>query len=97
MLTFSLSGGADQALFGIGGGTGVLTFNTAPDFETPTDTGADGVYDVEVTVTDNGAGTLTDLQDIAVTITNEAKLTASARCGASSRPPTCNGSCPCTA
>ncbi|MCG8487699.1 MAG: hypothetical protein MI756_09560, partial [Chromatiales bacterium] len=68
-LTYSISGGADAALFGIVGGTGVLTFNAAPDFETPTDAGANGVYDVQVTVTDDGTGNLTDVQDIAVTVT----------------------------
>ncbi|MES9852610.1 MAG: cadherin domain-containing protein [Candidatus Thiodiazotropha sp. L084R] len=67
-LTYSISGGADAALFGIVGG--VLTFNSAPDFETPTDAGANGVYDVQVTVTDDGAGNLTDVQDIAVTVTS---------------------------
>ncbi|MCU7924119.1 MAG: DUF4347 domain-containing protein, partial [Candidatus Thiodiazotropha sp. (ex Dulcina madagascariensis)] len=69
-LTYSISGGADAALFGIIGASGVLTFNAAPDFEVPTDSGANGVYDVQVTVTDDGAGNLTDVQDIAVTVTS---------------------------
>ena len=71
-LTYSLSGGADQTLFTIDATTGVLTFNTAPDFGNPTDTGADNVYDVQVTVTDSGA--LTDVQDIAVTVTIDGQL-----------------------
>ena len=67
-LTYGLSGGADQALFLINAATGVLTFNAAPDFETPADVGADNVYNVQVTVTDGGG--LTGVQDIAVTVTN---------------------------
>ncbi len=69
-LTYSLSGGADQALFSINSSTGVLVFASAPDFEAPTDSGANNVYDVQVTVTDNGTGNLTDVQAIAVTVTN---------------------------
>ena len=37
--TFSVSGGADQALFSIDGASGALTFDAAPDFELPTHTG----------------------------------------------------------
>jgi len=69
-LTYSISGGADSALFSINSSTGVLTFVSAPNYESPTDSGANGVYDVQVTVTDNGAGNLTDVQAIAVTVTN---------------------------
>ena len=67
--SYSLTGGADQGLFNVTTG-GVLTFKNAPDFETKADAGANGVYDVQVTVTDNGVGPLTDVQDIAVTVTN---------------------------
>ncbi|TCK18190.1 VCBS repeat protein [Thiogranum longum] len=67
-LTYSISGGADAAAFSINGGSGVLTFASAPDFDVPTDSGADNVYDVQVTASDDGAGTLTDAQDIAVTV-----------------------------
>ena len=66
-ITYSLTGGADQAKFTINATTGALSFVTAPVFSTPTDTGTDNVYNVQVTATDNGA--LTDVQDIAVTIT----------------------------
>jgi len=67
-LRYSLTGGADQALFGIDVNTGVLTFNAAPDYENPADSGANNVYDVQVTVADSGS--LTDVQDIAVTVTD---------------------------
>ncbi len=69
-LTYSISGGADSAKFNINSSTGVLTFASAPNYETPTDSGANGVYDVQVTVTDDGTGILTDVQAIAVTVTN---------------------------
>ena len=67
-LTYSLTGGADAALFSIDAATGVVTFNNAPDFENPGDVGGDNTYDFEVTVTDSGL--LTDVQNVAVTVTN---------------------------
>jgi uncharacterized protein YjiK len=67
-LTYSISGGADAARFQINSGTGVLTFVTAPDFENPTDVGANNVYDVTVMVSDGVGGT--DSQAIAVTVTD---------------------------
>ena len=66
-LTYSIIGGADAAKFTINATTGVLTFVAAPNFEAPTDVGANNVYDVKVQVSD---GTLTDTQAIAVTVTN---------------------------
>lgn len=65
VLTYSIAGGADAAKFTIGSSSGVLSFITAPDFETPTDVGGDNIYDVIVQVSD---GTLTDTQAIAVTV-----------------------------
>ena len=73
-LTYSLTGGADQSLFGIVANTGVLTFNAAPDFENPGDSGGNNVYDVQVTVTDSAG--LTDVQDIAVTVTDVEAMVA---------------------
>lgn len=66
-LTYSISGGADSTKFAIVASSGVLTFKTAPNFENPTDVGANNVYDVIVRVSD---GTLTDTQALAVTITD---------------------------
>ena len=66
-LVYSISGGADQALFSIDV-LGVLTFDSAPDYEAPADFDADNDYQVTVTVTDSGA--LTDSQDITVTVTD---------------------------
>jgi len=67
-LTYSLTGGADQGFFTINTNTGVLTFNSAPNFENPLDFDADNHYEVRVTVTDSGA--LADMQDITVNVTN---------------------------
>ena len=36
-VTYSITGGADQAKFSINGTTGDLTFSAAPDYENPTD------------------------------------------------------------
>ncbi|MEO1981222.1 MAG: DUF2341 domain-containing protein, partial [Fuerstiella sp.] len=67
-ITFSVTGGADQAEFSIDSATGELTFNSAPDFEAPTDVDTNNVYDVQVTVSDGNGGS--DVQLISVTVTN---------------------------
>ncbi|AFY20183.1 VCBS domain-containing protein [Pseudomonas sp. UW4] len=64
-LSYSIVGGADAAKFSIVSGTGVLSFISAPNFEAPTDSGANNVYDVIVRASD---GTLFDDQAIAVTV-----------------------------
>jgi len=68
-LVYSISGGPDAAKFTIDPSTGALAFVAAPDYEAPSDFGADNVYDVKVQVSD---GTLTDTQAIAVSVTNVA-------------------------
>lgn len=68
-LTYSL-GGADAALFTINATTGIVTFTTAPDYEYPTDSGGDNVYNFTVTVSDNGSPILTDTQAFTITITD---------------------------
>ena len=65
-LVYSISGSAaDNVKFTIDPGTGLLTFNVSPDFENPDDAGADGTYDVEVSVFD---GTTTVTQVITITV-----------------------------
>jgi hypothetical protein len=64
-VTFSIAGGADQSRFAITSG-GSLTFNSAPDFEAPSDANGDNVYVVIVQASD---GSLTDVQAILVTVT----------------------------
>ena len=75
-LTYSIAGGADAALFGIDASTGALAFLKAPDFEHPTDAGADNTYQVTVQASD---GELSATQSLAVTVTNvnEAPVIAS--------------------
>ncbi|MEW8626650.1 MAG: cadherin domain-containing protein, partial [Candidatus Thiodiazotropha sp.] len=68
ILTYSLSGGADQGRFIIDGATGALSFLVAPNFEAPADADGDNVYEIEVTVTDDHGGT--DIQTISVTVTD---------------------------
>ncbi|WLI11224.1 MULTISPECIES: VCBS domain-containing protein [Pseudomonas] len=65
-LSYSIVGGADAAKFSIVSGTGALTFVSAPNFESPTDSGTNNVYDVIVRASD---GTLFDDQAIAVSVT----------------------------
>lgn len=65
-LTYSIGGGPDAALFGIDGSNRALAFLAAPDFENPTDSGTNNVYDVTVQVSD---GLLASTQAIAVTVT----------------------------
>ncbi len=65
-ITYTLTG-ADQDDFEIDAASGVLAFNTAPDFENPGDAGGSNVYVVVVTAT---AGTRTAFQTVTVTVTN---------------------------
>ena len=51
-LTYSISG-TDSSLFTIDPSSGDLSFNTAPDFETPADSGGDNIYDLSITATDS--------------------------------------------
>lgn len=59
-LTFSLSGGADRALFTISA-AGSLTFNTIPRFATPGDADRNNIYLVQLSVSDGTASTTLDL------------------------------------
>jgi len=67
-LTYSLSGGADQTLFAINATTGALSFVTAPNFEAPTDAGANNIFNVQVQVTDGTNPVIT--RDLTVTVTD---------------------------
>ena len=68
---YNITGGADEDSFSLVRNTGVLFFNTAPDFENPADADADNVYEVRVTV-DSGSGARRDtaFTTIAVTVTD---------------------------
>ena len=67
-LTWSIITGRDGARFAIDPATGVLTFVAATDFEAPTDQNADGVYEVDVQVSDGQGGT--DVQTVFVNVGN---------------------------
>ena len=67
-LSYSIAGGADADRFAIDGVSGALSFVTPPDYENPTDSGGDNIYDVTVQVSDGNGGV--DTQAIAVTVTN---------------------------
>lgn len=71
-LTFSLVGGADQALFRVTA-AGALSFAAPPDFEAPADANRDNVYRVDVAVSD---GKLSTTLALAVTVTDVAESTA---------------------
>ena len=67
-VTWNISGGFDAAEFTIGAESGELMFRAAPDFENPTDEGANNVYVVEVGATDSD--TLSDTLLVLVTVTD---------------------------
>jgi Domain of unknown function (DUF4347)/Bacterial Ig domain/Bacterial cadherin-like domain len=75
-LTFSIAGGLDAAQFSINATTGVLTFNPAPNFEVPADSGTNNVYDVVVMVADGASGADTQALSITVTDANDAPFVA---------------------
>ena len=66
-VTYSISGGVDSAKFAINSLTGRVTFVSPPDYESPTDSGGNNVYDIILQATD---GTDTDTQNLAVTVTD---------------------------
>lgn len=66
-ITYRIAGGVDAALFSIDAITGELSFRQSPDFENPTDTDADGDYQVIVEASD---GLNADRQAISVLVGN---------------------------
>ncbi|WP_183030037.1 cadherin domain-containing protein [Altericroceibacterium spongiae] len=67
-LTYSIEAGGDASLFSINAATGELTFNAAPDYENPQDTGGDNVYDLTISVSD---GITSSSQSVTVTVEDE--------------------------
>ncbi|MBX3421912.1 MAG: DUF2341 domain-containing protein [Pirellulaceae bacterium] len=67
-LTYSIVGGTDGGAFNIHNQTGVLTFVNPPDYEAPTDSNLDNIYEVVVQVSDGQGGL--DSQTIYVTVLN---------------------------
>ncbi len=64
-LTYSISGGADAALFAVNASTGVLSFIGNPDFEGAADSDGDNIYTVTVQVFD---GSFADSQTLNITL-----------------------------
>lgn len=69
--TYSITGGSDASFFSINPTTGVLSFNSPPDYETPLDANPNNVYRVEVTVTDSGNLTDSELLFVQVQDVND--------------------------
>jgi hypothetical protein len=66
-VTWSLNGGVDAAHFSIDANTGELVFLSAPDYEVPTDDGADNTYTVVVRATDAAGNASNQTVTISVT------------------------------
>ena len=69
-ITWSLADTDDAGLFTLDPASGVLTFNTPPDFEDAQDVGADNSYQVTVTATDDGVPSESSTLEVTVTVTN---------------------------
>lgn len=84
MLTFTIDGGADAALFSITS-AGALRFNAAPDYDLPGDANGDNVYAVQLRVSD---GTASVTQPVNITVTNSREGISVTRVGTGFNQPT---------
>ena len=66
-LVYSLSAGGDNDRFNINASTGEVTFKVSPNFEAPTDSDANNVYDITVHANDGGFDVT---QAVAISVTN---------------------------
>ncbi|WP_339697380.1 Ig-like domain-containing protein [uncultured Roseivirga sp.] len=66
-ITYSLGNAKDEALFNIVGATGVVTFKSSPNFESPKDADANNTYIINVIASD---GRNSVNQDVTITVTN---------------------------
>ena len=70
VVNYVVSGGVDGSLFSVTSG-GVLTFNSAPDFESPSDSDSNNVYVADVTViSGTGSRVRNATQSITVTVSD---------------------------
>lgn len=67
-ITYRINDGADASRFTIDENTGVVQFNTIPDFENPLDADGNNIYEINVLATDS-AGKV-DSQFIQIEVTN---------------------------
>ena len=80
-VSYSISGGADSAQFSINS-SGVVSFVSSPDFETPASTVSSNVYQLVVSATEaNNTHTVT--QSVAVTVTDVGDVAPSFTSGSS--------------
>lgn len=68
-LRYYIMGGADASLFTLNSQTGALSFTSARDFESPTDSNGDNIYVVTVKAQDTN-GSYSTAKDILVSVTN---------------------------
>ncbi len=66
-LTYSISGGADAALFNINASTGAVTFKNLPNYEAPADVDKDNRYEIIVKASD---GSLSSIKTVTMIVTN---------------------------
>ena len=69
-ITWSLTG-TDAGLFAIDSTSGLLTFNTPPNFEDAQDEDGDNSYQVTVTATDDGTPSESSTLEVTVRVTNK--------------------------
>lgn len=72
--TFYIVGGADQGKFNINLNSGAIAFIDAPNFEAPTDTGGNNIYEVSIRGVDS-YGNSTEIA-VAITVLNVAEFAA---------------------
>ena len=77
-VTYTITGGADEDRFTIDANTGVLSFNEAPDFETPGSDDSSNVYQVQITAEDETGDATVRTLSVTVTNVNEAPEITSA-------------------
>ena len=65
-LSYSISG-SDSSIFSISN-AGVVTFNNSPDFENPSDSNNDNIYEITAMVSD---GSLNSTKNFQITVTND--------------------------
>ncbi|MCE7992289.1 MAG: T9SS type A sorting domain-containing protein [Roseivirga sp.] len=74
-VVYGLGSGNDEGFFNIDTSTGILTFKTPPDYDSPTDADSDNVYNVHVTASD---GSLSSSQLVSVFVFKQSNLTGTA-------------------
>ncbi|MEQ8525227.1 BspA family leucine-rich repeat surface protein [Gracilimonas sp.] len=69
-LSYSITGGADAGAFAIEAATGILSFNSSPDFENPSDADTNNVYEVTIQADDGATGNNSASTTLTITVTD---------------------------